>query len=99
VLQLFGITLPASAQPLARDLGTALAQRMAAAGAALQQDAPAALSASVREDAQRYLSARRDGVLRFAPGGGRACDDGALALMRLTVNAPPVRRRPELLVA
>ncbi len=99
MLQLFGIALPPSAQPLARDVGAALAGRMAAAGAALRQDAPAALAASVRQDAQRYLAARRRGELRFAPGTGRACDDGALALMRLTVNAPPVPRAAELLVA
>jgi hypothetical protein len=99
MLQLFGIALPPSVQPLARDVGTTLARRMAAAGAALQQDAPAALAASVRQDAQRYLDARRRGELRFAPGAGRACDDGALTLMRLTVNAPPVPRAAALLVA
>jgi hypothetical protein len=99
MLQLFGIALPTSAQPVARDVGATLAGRMAAAGAALQGNAPAALAASVREDAQRYLAARRRGELRFAPGAGRACDDGALALMRMTVDAPPAPRRAELLVA
>ena len=99
MLQLFGIALPTSVQPVDRDVGTTLARRMAAAAGALQQNAPAALAASVRQDAQRYLAARRRGELRFAPGAGRACDDGALALMRLTVNAPPVARTPELLVA
>jgi hypothetical protein len=99
MLQLFGIALPTSAQPVAREVGTELAGRMAAAGAALQRNAPAALSASVRQDAQRYLAARRRGELRFAPGASRACDDGASALMRLTVNAPPVPRAAELLVA
>ena len=99
MLQLFGITLPATAQPVAREVSTTLAGRMAAAGAALQKNAPAALAASVRQDAQRYLAARRRGELRFAPGAGRACDNGALALMRLTVNAPPVPRTAELLVA
>jgi len=99
MLQLFGIALPAPAQPVAREVSTALAGRMAAAGAALQGDAPAALAASVRHDAQRYLTARRRGELRFAPGTGRACDNNALALMRLTLNAPPVSRRAELLVA
>ena len=99
MLQLFGIALPTSAQPVGREVGTTLAHRMAAAAGALQHDAPAALAASVRQDAQRYLAARRRGELRFAPGTGRACDDGALALMRLTVNAPPVPRPAELLVA
>jgi hypothetical protein len=99
MLHLFGIALPLTARPVARELGTTLAGRMAAVGAALQQDAPAALSASVRQDAQRYLAARRRGELRFAPGSGRACDDNALALMRLTVNAPPLPRPQELLVA
>ena len=99
MLQLFGIALPTTAQPVAREVSTTLAGRMAAAGAALQKDAPAALAASVRQDAQRYLAARRRGELRFVPGAGRLCDDNALALMRLTVNAPPVPRTPELLVA
>jgi hypothetical protein len=99
MLHLFGITLPTPAEPFARDVSATLAGRMAAAGAALQKDAPAALAASVRQDAQRYLAARRRGELRFAPGAGRACDTGAAALMRLTVNAPPVPRAAELLVA
>lgn len=99
MLQLFGIALPTSAQPVDRDVGTTLARRMAAAGAALQGDAPAALAASVRQDAQRYLAARRSGDLRLAPGTARACDDGAFALMRLTVNAPPVPRLADVLVA
>ena len=99
MLHLFGIALPATAQPVAREVSTALAGRMAAAAGVLQANAPAALAASVRQDAQRYLAARRRGELRFVPGTGRACDDGALALMRLTVNAPPVPRAAELLVA
>ena len=99
MLQLFGMSLPTSARPVARDVSTLLAGRMAAAGNALQGNAPAALAASVRQDAQRYLAARRHGELRFAPGTGRTCDDNALALMRLTVNAPPVPRAAELLVA
>ena len=99
MLQLFGIALPTSAEPVAREVGTALAGRMAAASAALQQNAPAALAASVRQDAQRYLAARRRGELRLAPGSARACDDGAYTLMRLTVNAPPVPRAADVLVA
>ena len=99
MLQLFGIAVPTTAAPVARDLSTALAGRMLAVGEALQKGAPSALAASVRADAQRYLDARRNGELMFAPGTGRTCDANARALLRLTVDAPAVRRPADLLVA
>lgn len=99
MLQLFGIPVPAGAAPVARDVSNELAGRMLAAGAALKQGAPGALAASVRADARAYLDARRRGELLFAPGFGRVCDENARALLRLTVDAPAVRRPAELLVA
>lgn len=98
MLHLFGLSLP-SGQPVDRDLATMLAGRMTAAATTLQRGARAAVAAELRGDAQRYLTARRTGGLRFAPGAGRACDEGAFALMRLTVDAPPVLPVPALLVA
>ena len=98
MLNLFGLSLPAAA-PLGRDEANLLAERIGAAAATVQQGAKAAVAASVRRDAQQYLDARRAGQLRFAPGAGRACDAGAWALMRLTVDAPAVLPMPTLLVA
>jgi hypothetical protein len=99
MLDLFGLTLPTTTTPLDRELATVLAGRMAAAAAQLKGGAPGAVASAVRADAQRYLSARRRGELHFAGAGGRACDDGALALMRLTVDAPALAPRPLPLVA
>ncbi|GLC28382.1 hypothetical protein [Roseisolibacter agri] len=98
MLNVFGLSLPAAA-PLGRDEANLLAERIGAAAASVQQGAKAAVSASVRRDAQQYLDARRAGQLRFAPGAGRACDAGAWALMRLTVDAPAVLPAATLLVA
>ena len=99
MLQLFGLPLPDTTDPVAPAVTTALAGRMLAAGQALQAGAPAAVAASVRADARGYLEARRRGALRLAHGAGRTCDENARALLRLTVDAPPVRRPAELLVA
>lgn len=99
MLQLFGLPLPDTAAPVARDVTHALAGRMLAAGKALQAGAPAAMAASVRQDARRYLDARRQGQLRLEPGSARTCDENARALLRLTVDAPATRRPAELLVA
>lgn len=99
MLHLFGLTIPESPAPVERGVATTLAGRMAAAATTLQGDAPAALAASVRQDARRYLAARRGGALRFVGGAGRACDEGAHALLRLTLNAPPAPLPAERLVA
>lgn len=98
MIDLFGISLP-DGQPLDRDAATMLAGRIDAAAATLRRGAPAAVAADLRRDAQQYLQARRSGGLRFASGAGRACDEGAWALMRLTVDAPPVLPPAALLVA
>jgi hypothetical protein len=98
VLHLFGLSLP-SGQPVDRDTASLLAGRITAVASTVKQGASAAVSAEVRRDAQDYLAARRSGGLRFAPGAGRQCDQGAFALMRMTVDAPPVRGTPVLLVA
>jgi hypothetical protein len=87
MLNIFGLTLPTPTSRAERELAAALAGQMQAA------------AADVRHDTQRYLAARRNGELRFDGGSGRACDEGALALMRLTVDAPAVRAMPQPLVA
>jgi hypothetical protein len=99
MLQLFGLTLPESPRPADREVAVALAERMTAATSALRGGAPAALSAAVRQDARRYLAARRRGELRFPGGAARSCDESAWTLMRLTVDAPPVAGVAERLVA
>jgi hypothetical protein len=98
MLSLFGLSLP-SDQPMDRDTATLLAGRMTAVVSTVKKGTSAAVAAEVRRDAQTYLSARRTGGLRFAPGAGRTCDEGAFALMRLTVDAPPLKYVPELMVA
>jgi hypothetical protein len=95
----FGITVPVSDFPLAPELAQALAERLTSAAEQMQGEAPAALAADLRYDAERYLAARRAQQLRLSPGVGRVCDDAARALMRLTVSTPPRFRRSELLVA
>jgi hypothetical protein len=99
MLHVFGLSMPTPTRDAGRDVAVALADRMTAAAATLQRGAPAAVAAGVRHDAQRYLAARRRGELRFAGGAGRACDEGALALMRLTVDAPAVVAVPAPMVA
>ena len=99
MLNIFGLTVPTPTARAERELATALAGQMQAAAATLKAGAPAPVAAGVRYDAQRYLAARRAGELRFDGGSGRACDEGAWALMRLTVDAPAVRRVAEALVA
>ena len=98
MLQLFGLTLP-DTQPVDRELATMLAGRITAAAATVKTGARAAVAAEVRRDAQDYLTARRLGGLHFVPGAGRSCDQGALTLMRLTIDAPPIVPHPVLLVA
>jgi len=98
MLDLFGLTLP-EGQPLDRDSATMLAGQIGAAAQTVRQGASTAVAARLRRDAQRYLAARRSGGLRFAAGAGRACDEGAWALMRLTVDAPATLPAPTLLVA
>lgn len=101
MMHIFGMTLPTPSL-VSMDDGTVavLAGQIAAAAAALQDDPPAALSMSVRRDTKRYLEARRKGELRMPKGAtARTCDEGALVLMRLTVDAPAVSAKPELLVA
>ena len=98
---LFGITLPVSPTATLDAGRTArLGRRMTEAVAVLQDDAPVAVAASLRQDAQRYLAARRDGTLRLAGfTATRECDDSARAVLQLTMNAPAVRRITEPLVA
>ncbi len=95
---LFGLSLP-SGQPIDRELATLIAGRITTASTSLKQGASAAVTAQIRGDAQRYLDARRSGAIRFTPGAGRACDEGAWTLMRLTVDAPPVPTMAAQLVA
>jgi hypothetical protein len=99
MMQLFGLTLPATYGTLERELATELSTRMEAAAAALTDGAPVALAASYRQDAQKYLDARRRGELRFGPGAMRSCDEGAWTVMRLTVDTPPMISVPVRMVA
>ena len=60
---------------------------------ALKEGAPGTVAADLRREARAYLTARRRGELRFdgqAIGAARSCDEGAHALMRLTLDAPAV---------
>lgn len=97
----FGIPLPVpAATPLSPALATRLAGRMAAAAATLQAGAPVAVATGARTDARRYLDARRAGALRLPSIAlARTCDEHAHALLRLTVDAPAIGARGELLVA
>jgi hypothetical protein len=95
----FGLTLPDTDFPLPSEPARALAERITAAAASLQGEAPAALAAELRRDAERYLRARRARTLRLPAGVERTCDDAARAVMRLTVTTPPLPVRSELLVA
>ena len=99
MLQLFGLDLPATHGVADRGFAVELATRMQAAVTALEGGAPVAVTASLRADAQRYLNLRRRGVLRLDGTARRACDEGAWALMRLTVDAPAIVRVTEKMVA
>lgn len=96
----FGLSLPTFdvVSPL---LASALAQRMTEMEQALgAEHVPAALAASVRQDAQRYLGARRRGELRLPSASAtRVCDERARNLLQLTVDAPPIAAPAERLVA
>lgn len=99
---LFGITLPVAGPVVLDAAQTArLSRRLTEAAAALQQDdAPVALASSLRQEAQRYLAARRAGSLRLAGfAATRACDETVRLLVRLTMDAPAVRPAAEPLVA
>ena len=96
---LFGLTVPVTNFPLAPDLASALAERITAAALSVREDASAALSADVRADAQQYLALRREHGLRLPFALQRSCDEGARAVMRMTVNAPPRMVRAERMVA
>ena len=97
---LFGVTVPLSSAALDAPRTARLTARMTEAAAALRDDAPVALAAALRQDARRYLDARRAGTLRLATfGATRACDDTARALLQLTVDVPPMPGRAETLVA
>ena len=95
---IFGLSLAATRTP-SPELASQLAARMAAAVEALEAGAPVAVSAAARHDARRYVEARRRGALRLPAGTGRRCDASASALLQLTVDAPPLLRAPEQLVA
>lgn len=97
---IFGVALHAAAHTLPADVAGRLATRMTAAAATLQQGAPAAAAAVARRDATLYLAARRRGDLRLPDfAARRACDEAARAVMRLTLDAPPVRAADRQLVA
>jgi hypothetical protein len=100
MMQLFGMTLPVAAQVVSPQLTATLALRMKAAEATLERGASAAVSAGLRQDARDFLDARRRGTLRLPVSAtARACDAHARTLLRLTVDAPPVRVGPAQLVA
>lgn len=90
MLQIFGLTL-AAGQPLDRVTTTELALRLRAAVTTFERQprTPAAVAATVRADVLAYLAARRRGTLVLGAGAA-ACDTAARALLRLTVDAPPV---------
>jgi hypothetical protein len=94
----FGLTLPVTDFPVAAEQANALADRINATALQVREDAPAAFAAEARRDAERYLAARRGG-LKLPVMVGRACDEGARGLMRLTVSTPPLPTYGERLVA
>ena len=96
---LFGLTVPVTDFPLAPETAQALAERLMAAAMSVREGASASLAADVRADAERYLALRRARGLRMPFAFQRTCDEGAHAVMRMTVNAPPRRFRAEQLVA
>ena len=95
----FGLSVPVTDFPLPTDQAQALAERLTAATIQMQDEAPAALAADLRRDAEQFLADRRARRLRLPVAIGRTCDDSARQLMRLTVSTPPSVRRSELLVA
>ncbi len=96
---LFGLTLLPTRFPLAPTQAHALSDRIAAAARQVQNGAPTAFAAEARRDAVSYLDARRSRQLRLPLALERAADEGARALLRLTVGIPPLPARAELLVA
>lgn len=95
---IFGLTVHVAGVPIAAAQAHALADRINAAALQVQGEVPAALSAETRRDGARYLAARGAG-LRLPPMLERVCDEGVRAIMRLTLNAPPLPTRAERLVA
>ncbi len=89
----FGLALPVTepGRPIDPALARAVAERIAEAAHVVQQEeTPAARASEVRGEAERYLAARRRGALHLPFAAQRACDEGARAVMRLTLNAPPL---------
>lgn len=96
----FGLTVPISNFPIAPGVAQALAKRIRDAAQSMSKDeAPVALAAEFRRDAERYLAMRRTRELLLPTGLGLVCDDHARALMSLTANTPPQLRVSERLVA
>lgn len=96
----FGLPLPAASQPISDTVARTLAHRLTAAANALSAETPAARAATVRREAEEYLSARRGGTLQIAGAMRGRCDDAARAIMQRTLNAPPMPTfGGELLVA
>ena len=96
----FGLTMPVSNFRVAPDAAHVLAKRISDAAKAVHEDeAPVALAAEFRREAERYLAVRRTRELRLPASLERGCDDNAHALMRFTANTPPRLNAPERLVA
>lgn len=90
VQTLFGLPLPTANQPLPDAIARTLAQRLTAAANALTQETPAARAATVRREAQDYLTARRSGTLQIVGAMRGRCDDAARAILQRTLHAPPM---------
>lgn len=100
VQTLFGLPMPTTGQPLPDAVARTLAQRLTAAANALTAETPAARAATVRRDAQEYLTARRAGTLQIAGAMRGRCDDAARAILQRTLLTPPTPTfTAELLVA
>ncbi len=100
VQTLFGLPLPAASHPLPDAVARTLAGRLTAAANGLTQETPAARAATVRREAQDYLSARRSGTLQIVGAMRARCDDAARAILQRTLHAPPLPMvAGELLVA
>ena len=96
----FGLTMPVSNFPIAPHMARVLVKRIHDAAQSMSQDeAPVAMAAEFRRDAERYLALRRTRELRLPTALEHRCDEYARALMRLTANTPPQLRVSERLVA
>lgn len=90
VQTLFGLPLPTASQPLPDAIARSLAQRLTAAANALTHETPAARAATVRREAQDYLTARRSGALQIVGAMRGRCDEAARAILQRTLHAPPM---------